>query len=269
MADTRASIADHIHARLYEEKSRISLEYRQDPKHFVIDRLLPEELARAIYGAFPAPDALMLRKSIREVKYVTSQMNRCPPLLEECVFAFQDPRVLSLIAEVTGVREIEPDAQLYAGGISLMNRGHFLNPHIDNSHDKERSRYRVMNLLYYMSPDWGSECGGNLELWPQGPREAALEIPSRFNRLVVMATGRSSWHSVNPVVVDRPRCCVSNYYFSPLSPESEEYFHVTSFQARPGQHMRQVMLKADTLLRMGLRHVVRGGLFKTRHYYQR
>lgn len=269
MAHTRASIADHIHARLCEEKSRISLEYAREPRHFVVDRLLPEELAWAIYQAFPAADAMMLRKSIREVKYVTSQMNRCPGLLEECVFAFQDPRVVSLIADVTGTRELEPDPQLYAGGISLMSQGHFLNPHIDNSHDKGRSRYRVMNLLYYVSPDWLAECGGNLELWPRGPKEAPLEILSRFNRLVVMATGRFSWHSVNPVRVDRPRCCVSNYYFSPLSPEGEEYFHVTSFQARPGQPMRQALLKADSLLRMGLRRVVRAGLFKTRHYYQR
>ena len=33
-----------------------------------------------------------------------------------------------------------------------MAPGHFLHPHIDNSHDMERQRYRILNLLYEMSP---------------------------------------------------------------------------------------------------------------------
>jgi Rps23 Pro-64 3,4-dihydroxylase Tpa1-like proline 4-hydroxylase len=51
-----------------------------------------------------------------------------------------------------------------------MTRGHYLNPHIDNSHDKFRADYRVLDLLYYTSPDWQVEFGGSLELWPNGPR---------------------------------------------------------------------------------------------------
>ena len=32
-----------------------------------------------------------------------------------------------------------------------MDLGHFLNPHIDNSHDAKRERYRRFNLLYGVS----------------------------------------------------------------------------------------------------------------------
>ena len=70
-----------------------------------------------------------------------------------------------------------------------------------------------------------------------------------FNRLIVMETNASSWHSVNPVTVDAVRCCVSNYYFSKQSPSGEDYYHVTSFLGRPGQPLRRIYGRVDNLLR--------------------
>ena len=95
-----------------------------------------------------------------------------------------------------------------------MAPGHFLNPHIDNSHDGDQKNYRVLNLLYYITPGWRSENGGNLELWDQKVTKP-VEIPSLFNRLVLMSTNDKSWHSVNEVKADSRRCCISNYYFFP------------------------------------------------------
>ena len=53
------------------------------------------------------------------------------------IFAFQDSRVVELISKIISLPGLEPDDKLYAGGISMMGRGHFLNLHIDNSHDKK------------------------------------------------------------------------------------------------------------------------------------
>lgn len=117
---------------------------------------------------------------------------------------------MALIARITGLEALEPDEQLYAGGISMMVKGHFLNPHVDNSHDKARERYRVLNLLYYVSPGWKRENGGNLELWPDGPKGEQITVESRFNRLAVMITNKNSWHSVSEIRVSEARCCVSN-----------------------------------------------------------
>ena len=55
--------------------------------------------------------------------------------------------------------------------------------------------FGVLNLLYYVSPDWSHESGGNLELWDNGPEGQPREIVSRQNRLVLMATHKTSWHS--------------------------------------------------------------------------
>jgi Rps23 Pro-64 3,4-dihydroxylase Tpa1-like proline 4-hydroxylase len=57
--------------------------------------------------------------------------------------------------------------------------------------------YRVLNLLYYVTPDWNPEFGGNLELWDNGPKESQRVIPAKFNRLALMATHEESWHSVS------------------------------------------------------------------------
>jgi len=242
---------------------------RSEPiNHFVLDNLLPEEWTRSIRGAFPRPETMMLKRSLRELKFVAAQMNRYDPLLEEIVYAFQAPPIVQLVQAITGLRALEPDTLLYAGGISLMAPGHFLNPHVDNSHDKRRERYRVLNLLYYVSPDWNDDKGGNLELWPQGPDGEPLTIVSRFNRLVVMVTHQASWHSVSRNVAREDRCCVSNYYFSSYPVGEREYFHVTSFRGRPEQPLRDLILRGDILLRMGMRKLFPQGVKENPHYYK-
>lgn len=265
---TRTEIAALIVPRLQAEASRIAAQFAAQD-YFVVDDLLPEALAHSIYRSFPDPSTMMLRKSIRELKYVTSQMDTYAPLLEEVVYAFQDPRVVDEVARATRSKQAEPDEKLYAGGISLMARGHYLNPHIDNSHDMERERYRILNLLYYTTPGWNVESGGNLELWPDGTRAAPHTIHSKFNRLLVIATNRNSWHSVSKIVADGNRTCVSNYYFSKVSPEEEDYFHVTSFHGRPEEPVRDLLLRADAALRSFIRKIARTGLRRTRHYYKK
>src|SRR6266481_6608252 len=111
-------------------------------------------------------------------------MSNYNPVLEEIIYAFQDPRVVKLIASITGIQQLLPDEHLYAGGISMMVEGHYLNPHLDNSHDLERNHYRVLNLLYYLTPHWRDEYGGNLELWDKGLGARQRTLHSRFNRLV-------------------------------------------------------------------------------------
>ena len=65
-------------------------------------------------------------------------MNNLNGLLEEALFAFQDKRVVDEIGVIVGKDDLCPDELLYAGGISMMSENHFLNPHLDNSHDMSR-----------------------------------------------------------------------------------------------------------------------------------
>lgn len=231
-------------------------------RHAAIDDVFPIELAREIYESFPPLEKMRLMQSFREQKYTSKAFDQFNPLIHEVSLAFQAPQVIETVTKITGMPDMIGDPHFYAGGISAMTNGHYLNPHIDNSHDGNRQNYRVLNLLYYITPEWKPENGGNLELWDTKVRER-VEIPSLFNRLVLMETNELSWHSVNQINADGKRCCVSNYYFSPHSPNNgRETFHITFFQARPEQPLRRLLSTADGHLRSVIRKFKKDGLAK-------
>ncbi|MEA2617143.1 MAG: hypothetical protein QOE72_2926 [Chloroflexota bacterium] len=241
-----------------------------------IDGLLPAELARAVFAEVsPRSSAMTLKRSLRESKYVSAQMDRMGRLAEELIFAFHDPEVVSVIEDLTGCRALRPDDRLYAGGVSLMRQRQFLNPHLDNSHNQDGGLYRTLNLLWYATPDWASQDGGHLELWDRGPSRwnGRRLVESRFNRLVLMATDRTSWHSVSPVSASRERWCVSDYYFTQDPPGGLPYQHVTTFRGRPDQPLRRSILRVDGTLRQlrrrALAPLFEKGVIRSGHYYRR
>lgn len=238
-------------------------------RHFVADGLLPDTLARRIYDSFPESGRLKCLRSLREYKLVGADMDAYDPIVSGILFAFHDPRVCTLMRDITGKADFRPDPHLYAGGLSAMTDGHFLNPHLDNSHDKDRALWRVANALFYVSPGWRPEHGGSLELWPEGPRGRRTVIPALFNRLVLMETHDRSWHSVDRIRSDRRRCCVSNYYFSSVPSRESQVFTVTSFRGRPEQRLRDSVLRADNAVRQIIRNVVGNRIFKNFHEYPR
>jgi Rps23 Pro-64 3,4-dihydroxylase Tpa1-like proline 4-hydroxylase len=262
----RDELIQTIEARLIRDLDTLQQQFARSTdtegvRHVIVDDLLPESLACEIHAKFPAPGAMRLMDSFRERKYTSKSFDQFDPLMADITFAIQDPRIVALVERITGIEQQIPDAKLYAGGLSAMGRGHFLGPHLDNSHDGTRQNYRTLNLLYYVTPDWSLENGGNLELWDRDVRSHNT-IVSRFNRLAIMETNPWSWHSVSEVTVDRLRCCVSNYYFSPRSPTGKEYFNITAFSARPEQRLRRALAWADSRLRQAVRRVAPRGLGK-------
>jgi Rps23 Pro-64 3,4-dihydroxylase Tpa1-like proline 4-hydroxylase len=230
-----------------------------------IPDLLPVDVATEIFREFPPVQSMRRMSSMREQKYTFKQLRQCSPLIERITFAFQDPRIVRVVEELTGMRELIPDHRLYAGGISSMVTGDYLHPHIDNSHDSERKLYRRINLLYYVTPGWAPDDGGHLHLWDRDVLQA-VRVPSTFNTLVLMETNRQSWHSVDTVIGRGPRCCVSNYYFSVRSPDGSDYFHVTDFSAPPDKPVQRLIARVDGRLRRAVRLVKRSG-FSHRDYF--
>lgn len=272
MNNSRKEIASIIIAKLIANKETLKRKFSETKKdigYFYLDDLLPENLVLEIYKNFPQQNEIRLKKDIREYKYVAYQMNSYHQLLEEVIFAFQDKKVVDLISEICQIKESVPDKNLYAGGLSLMGKDNFLNPHLDNSHDKDRNLWRVLNLLFYVTPNWKNENGGNLELWPKGIKEEPLTIISKFNRLVVMATHQKSWHSVNKVLVNNIRCCVSNYYFSNTPLLKDDEFHVTKFRGRKNETIKDIILRVDSSFRNGIRKFFKKGIRENPHQYKK
>ena len=268
----REALATLIFDKIYLNKTSLKEMFyatKENIGYIYLDDLLTNEIASKIQDVFPKPEQMILKKSLREDKYIAAQMNNFNPFLEELIYAFQDKKVVDLIGEICDIDTLFPDENLYAGGLSSMGYKQFLNPHLDNSHDKDRERWRVLNLLFYVTPDWKEEYGGNLELWPEGLNEKQITVHSKFNRLVVMATHNQSLHSVSPVNYQGFRCCVSNYYFSKTPLLQSDNFHVTSFRGRPESKVTDTILQLDTWIRMTIRKFFRKGIKENPHVYKK
>jgi Rps23 Pro-64 3,4-dihydroxylase Tpa1-like proline 4-hydroxylase len=267
------SLTEQVRAKLLEHEVDLAAQFhlKHGPvkcRYAVLDGILPEETCHQIHAAFPSVNQMRLLDSFRERKYTSKAVDKMDPLIGEALYAFQSPLVMEIVGRITGIQDLVADPSFYAGGVSAMTPGQFLNPHLDNSHESSRRYYRRLNLLYYVTPDWQPHGGGNLELWDPGVR-TPVEIPSLFNRLVIMETNRLSWHSVNTVRQAGTRCCVSNYYFTKASPEPHDYFHVTTFSGRPGQPFARAWSTVDNWLRSALRLVKRDGLARKDVYAPR
>lgn len=265
-------IAELIYDKISADKTNLKNAYQETKDHigyFYIDNILPEYIAKKCFDVFPKKSEMRVLKSIREYKFVSAQMDKHNTFLEQIIYAFQDPRIVKLIGEICEIDNLFADEFLYAGGISLMDEGNFLHPHLDNSHDVDRERWRVLNLLYYVSPNWETENGGHLELWPNGPKKKPIVLESKYNRLIVMATHCKSWHSVNKVRVDNKRCCISNYYFSDMPLKESDNFHVTKFRGRPEDLFTNIILGLDSNLRMLVRRIFKKGIRKNPHIYKK
>ena len=237
--------------------------------YFFIDDLLPEALALEIHNKFPSTAMAVRKKNLREFKFTAYQMDNYDALLEEVIYAFQDDKVIQLISDICSLEEVYGDENLYAGGLSLMEKDNYLNPHLDNSHDKDRNRWRVLNLLYYVTPNWKLENGGNLEIWPNGLKQAQTTIENKFNRLVVMTTHQKSWHSVSKVLKEDVRCCISNYYFSNQPFLESDRFHVTTFRGRSSEKVKDLFLRIDNGLRSNMRKLFKKGVRENPHQYNK
>ena len=242
-----AAIGALIAARLRRDEVRLRSDWEasRPVRHLIVDALLPEDDVQELGTVFPQNESLMRKNTLRERKSVGVDIRRYHPAIAAHLFAFQQPAVVDAVTAITGLAGSRADPTLYASGISVMEKGDYLRPHLDNSHDGDQRLYRVANLLLYETPDWALEKGGNLEVWDDRVRTNTT-IESRFNRLVVMETNPRSWHSVSRVVADGRRMCVSNYYFSAESPTGREYHNVTSFLGRPEEPLVRMVLRLDS-----------------------
>ncbi len=264
---TRQELSAHIAEQLKANKDTLRTYWQQSGpvRHFHLDDLLPASWAADCFRALPAAEKLIERHTVKEHKHVGVDIDSYNPLVGDILLAFQDVAVVNIVSEITGVKDLLADGSLYGSGISMMMQGDFLLPHLDNSHDGDGKLYRVLNALYYITPDWPEDNGGNLELW-DGDMAERQEIHARFNRLVMMETNTHSIHSVNKVLRPGTRACISNYYFSARPVGEPAYIHKTTFYARPEDDLfKKVALSVEGKAKNFLSRFVSNKATGTRH----
>ena len=226
--------------------------------HLVIDDLLPSEIASQLNDDFPKEQELNHLNKLSENKYVGIYFSDRQKLVQECLYAFQEQSVLKIIAHITNIKNLIGDPELYAGGVSSMSEGCFLNPHIDNSLDRNLENFRRLNLLYYVNQDWDpKKDGGELVLYPEGVKNKEEDITCKFNRLVIMRTDNKSIHGVKKILSKtKRRKCISNYFFSRKSPSGKRYYHSTTFRGFEKEIVKGTYLQLNALARTYLKKFI-------------
>ena len=155
---------------------------------------------------------------------------------------------LNWLEKLTGISGLISDPDLDGGGLHMIERGGFLNVHVDFlAHTTKRNWSRQLNLLLYLNKDWNPEWNGALEFWDKSMTKPIQKIQPLFNRCVIFNTCEGSYHGhPNPLScpANIQRRSLALYYFrdegkvQPLSP--------TNYAARPNDSwLKGCLISAD------------------------
>lgn len=157
------------------------------------------------------------------------------------------PEFRSIISAVTDVKPVLADPDFIGGGMHQGGDGSFLDIHADFNKHMTTGKYRRLNILIYLNKNWKKKYGGDLELWDNKMKRCVKKISPDFNRCVIFATDKVSYHGYRKMRLpkDVTRKSIAAYYYSNRPAEGEDLeFHNTLFQARPGELRNRFLYSA-------------------------
>jgi 2OG-Fe(II) oxygenase superfamily len=166
--------------------------------HVVIDDFLPPEIADTIAKQYPDPGD-------SSVKWKTHQnANTSRKFLEDVTFmsptmrlfaqALNSRQFLLFLETISGIDCLIADPYFIGGGAMISGSGEFLKIHADFNWHHKLQAHRRLNALLYLTPNWRSEWGGDLELWPKDMSAVGSVIAPQFNRMVIFAVTDDANH---------------------------------------------------------------------------
>ena len=212
--------------------------------HVVIPNFLPRDLAKKISDEFPDPDAIdWLLEGPGNVahtkdKYIekisSSNEELFPPLIRHVMHEFNSGTFMNFIGDLTGYKSLVPDPSFGGCGLHSTGAGGRLMIHADASRHPNSSLHQILNMIYYITPDWQDEWGGHLELWDSEGKVCEKRVKPEFNSMLIFFTGSRCYHG-HPLPVTSPkgvrRNSLAAYYYTTDRQVDEAYdghqIHVT------------------------------------------
>ncbi|RDH77713.1 2OG-Fe(II) oxygenase [Mycolicibacterium moriokaense] len=215
--------------------------------HVVIDDFLPSEVAERIGNEFPGAQDIdwhfegpgdSKHTGDRNIeKLTTSDEEMFPAYIRHMMCQMQSGIFCRFLDDLTGYPHLAPDPDHVGCGLHSTGNGGRLMLHLDASRHPDPGLHQLINCIYYCSPDWQPEWGGELELWNADATECVKTVAPLFNRLVVFYTGGQSWHGHPQPVVAPPRRRRNSLAL---------YFYTTDMSFSNIDHTKYVQWKAVT-----------------------
>ena len=176
-------------------------QYNEPFGHSVIDNFLDENIALKLSNEvldYHSPNWFVYDNPL-EVKKALNNWYFFPPKTYDFFQYLNSPEFIEKLENLTGIKGLQPDHGLHGAGWHIQGQGSKLNVHLDYSIHPKLNLLRKINFIYYLTPDWQPEWGGNLEFWSHDketnlPKEKVTTIDYKFNRLVLFDTDQNSWH---------------------------------------------------------------------------
>ena len=197
--------------------------------HLVIDNFLDEKDAKIISDVFPSDYSINWnkhgsganadKKNFRGIKLQCSDENEFPEEIKRLMNEFNSQGFLYFLQKLTDVEYIFGDPYYNGCGLHSTGRGGRLMIHADvNRYPYPSLADQYLNCILYVSENWQSHWGGELELWDKHVKKCIQSIEPKFNRLVIFRTDRTSFHG-HPHPIECPndarRNSLATYFYIP------------------------------------------------------
>jgi Rps23 Pro-64 3,4-dihydroxylase Tpa1-like proline 4-hydroxylase len=189
--------------------------------HLVIDNFLQNEVATRAAEAFPTPD----KRKERLARFLGARsygvrVEDHDPALGAIFEELQGARFTRFLEKLSGIDDLAADRERIGAGLHQGARGSYLRVHADhNTHPKDGSRFRRLNVLVYLNKRWESEWNGDLELWDRKATSCQKRIEPIFNRCAILPVDDTAYHGYGPlrVPVGVTRNALAEYYYSDVA----------------------------------------------------
>jgi Rps23 Pro-64 3,4-dihydroxylase Tpa1-like proline 4-hydroxylase len=217
----------------YRERYQKNLPY----PHIVIDDFLPPEVASMLAKCYPSPDHsdenFKLHSNNNTYRYFMEDSRHFHINMNLFASAISSRSFLLFLETLTSIPNLISDPFFLGGGAMSSGNGGFLDVHVDFNWNQKLQAWRRCNALFYLTPHWSEQYGGNLELWSTDASNKVKEVEPKFNRLVVFTTTNNSYHG-QPSKLSLPKGMSRNvfsafYYSTEKSTSISEVPHYTRY----------------------------------------
>ena len=162
---------------------------------------------------------------------IKETLSRHAPTCWKYLQYFNSSDFLSILEDLTGIKNLIPDNDFVGGGFHRIESGGRLSIHSDYNLHVSKKIYRRINLLVYLNEEWEEEWGGSLQLWKKDMSELITEFYPYAGKAIIFNTNDDSLHG-HPHPLNTPigknRLSFALYYFTEDRPENEKSDHVSA-----------------------------------------